>query len=464
MNFELLRKSAGTTRLILIVAGWASDAASYRHVNMPGWDVAVLWGIDAVVPDLSCLKQYRTVYLYAWSLGVFVADRLLAGAIDITSAFAINGTTLPYSDDCGIPTHIFDGTARGLTERGLSKFRMRMFDSVADYKEHASEYGAPSDIGRLRDELYYVAGECSRPSAASIDWTSVFIGRNDRIFPVGNQERAWLGKAPVQMLDAPHYIDIQDVVRRTIVNVERVGDRFSRSMGTYNAHAHAQRVIAERLVDEFMAGIPNVLDNLVEIGPGTGLLTRCWGASHRVAFATFIDLCDMADYGVASSERYFCEDAEVVMARLAATEPGTVDAVVSASAIQWFSNLDYFFSCCASVLRHGGRIAMSTFAPGNLSELHALRPDHLRYLPVDVIREILDRYFQDVRVVEDVVELDFTSPLEALRHLQLTGVTSSGHKSAIGELRRFAEAYPVNSRGRYSLSFRPIYISATKKG
>ena len=53
MKFELLRKSAGTTRLILIVAGWASDAASYRHVNMPGWDVAVVWGIDAVVPDLS---------------------------------------------------------------------------------------------------------------------------------------------------------------------------------------------------------------------------------------------------------------------------------------------------------------------------------------------------------------------------------------------------------------------------
>ena len=54
MKFELLRKSAGTTRLILIVAGWASDAASYRQLNMPGWDEAVIGGIDAVVPHISC--------------------------------------------------------------------------------------------------------------------------------------------------------------------------------------------------------------------------------------------------------------------------------------------------------------------------------------------------------------------------------------------------------------------------
>ena len=106
---------------------------------------------------------------------------------------------------------------------------------------------------------------------------------------------------------------------------------------------------------------------------------------------------------------------------------------------------------------------MSTFAPGNLCELQRLREDHLQYLPADKLQEILTPLFSRVSVEEDVVAIDFTTPLEALRHLQLTGVTVSGGRHAgIGELRRFADTFPMNSRGRYTLTFRPVYILARK--
>ncbi|MBP3298506.1 MAG: DUF452 family protein [Muribaculaceae bacterium] len=459
MKLEFTVKT-GSGKLILIAAGWGTSTAAYAHIAMPGWDVAVLWGIDDSAPDWSRLQRYHTIYLYAWSLGVSMAERSLPPSLRLTAAYAVNGTVTPYDDERGIPRDIFDGTCQRLDERNLRKFRMRMFDDISQFRIAEQSLLTPTGIDGLRDELRRVILRGS--PAYPIVWTKTFVGMRDRIFPPCNQLRAWDGVTEIIRMEEPHYIDLQRIVSMTVVNVDRVGQRFTRSLETYDAHAHAQRVIAGRLADEFMADVPSCLDRIVEIGPGTGLLTGEWARCHKAAHALYVDLGKMPHYCAAQTEEYRCCDAEVLMEELAAEAPESVDAIVSSSAIQWLSDLDYFFGCCSRALKPGGHLAMSTFAPGNLNELRALRPDHLRYLPAEKIEELLRRYFREVRVVEDTVELDFTTPLEALRHLRLTGVTASGYKTGIGELRQFAARYPQNSRKRYSLTFRPIYMSARK--
>lgn len=463
MKLEFLKQTATTNRLILIFAGWGSDACVYKGVEMPGWDVALVTGIDSEVPDTEVLHRYDTIYVYAWSLGVFVAEMLLPGRVEPVKAFAINGTPWPCDDVCGIPRSIFRGTAEGLNERSLHKFRVRMFGGVSEYKPCQHMFEHVCDIAELGSQLNFVETCSSKPDAEpSLRWTMAYVGSADRIFPPDNQCRAWQGHTEITLLEeTPHYVDLQSIVKQTIIDVNKVGRRFSRSVSTYNAHAHAQRLIAEMLASKFLTDVCPEPESVVEIGPGTGLFTHQWSKYLRPSRAMFIDLYDMPEYGVAPDETYVSEDAERVLMRLASCQAGSVDAILSASAIQWFSDFELFFRNCAQLLKPEGYLAMSTFAPGNLEELKRLRPDHLRYLTSDKLKDILSRYFKDVIVVEDTVEVEFSSPLEALRHLQLTGVTASGSRQAtVSELRRFADTYPMNERGRYTLTFRPIYLYA----
>lgn len=460
MKLQFLVRTDLTDRLILLFAGWGSDERCYAHIVMPGWDVALVSGYDGATPDFSLLTPYRTVYVYAWSLGVWAAERALPGRLEPVRAYAVNGTPWPCDDERGIPAKVFGDTAAGLSPRNLYKFRVRMCGGVSAYQAKADMFEHLQDVDALRGELEYVA---SHPNEKHLTWDGAYIGRDDRIFPALNQSEAWEGRTSVHEIPSPHYVDLQVIVSQTIVDVARVGKRFSRSLTTYDSHAHAQRLIAETLAKKAFGGDAADGGTVVEIGPGTGLFTREWSKRVSPRKVVFMDLYEMPCYGVAAEEEYMCGDAESGMQAMAEAAPASVSAIVSASAIQWFSNLPLFFANCARVLEQGGLIAMSTFAPGNLSELRRLREDHLQYVPAASLREMLERLFIDVKVEEDVVQLEFTSPLEALRHLQLTGVTVSGGKQAsVSELRRFAETFPMNPRGRYTLTFRPIYILARK--
>lgn len=460
MKFQFLVRTGHTDRLILLFAGWGSDERCYAHIGMPGWDVALVSGFDARIPDMSLLSRYRTVYVYAWSLGVWAAERMLPGRLEPVRAYAVNGTPWPCDDDRGIPAKVFEDTAAGLSSRNLYKFRVRMCGGAGSYQAKADMFEHLQDVDALRGELEFVA---SHPNERHIAWSGAYIGRDDRIFPALNQSEAWKGRTVLHEMPSPHYVDLQGIVSQTIVDVARVGKRFSRSLSTYDSHAHAQRLIAQTLAQKASGGDAVDGGTVVEIGPGTGLFTREWSKHLSPRKAVFMDLYKMPRYGVVAEEEYLCGDAESGMQAMADATPASVSAIVSASAIQWFSNLPLFFSNCARALERGGLIAMSTFAPGNLGELRRLREDHLQYVPAASLREMLEPLFRDVRVEEDVVELEFTSPFEALRHLQLTGVTvSGGWRASVSELRRFAETFPMNPRGRYTLTFRPIYIFARK--
>ena len=458
MRVEFLKHTDMADSLILLFAGWGSDRRYYEHIYMSGWDVALVSGFDAELPSLEDIQRYSTVYVFAWSLGVWAAERVLAGRLEPTRAYAVNGTPWPFDDKRGIPTGIFRNTASGLSERNLHKFRVRMCGGVAAYKEKEALFSHLTDVDTLRAELEFVA---SHPGGRHLCWDSAYVSGEDHIFPAVNQYYAWEGRVSVHKLAGAHFVDLQEIVSRVIIDVQRVGKRFARSLSTYDSHAHAQRLIAETLAAKtFSGGEPSDTDTIVEIGPGTGMFTREWRKYVSPANAVFMDLYDMPKYGVAEREKYICGDAEKNIREL---EPESVSAIVSGSAIQWFRNLPLFFANCRRALRSGGLIAMSTFAPGNLCELQRLREDHLQYLPADKLQEILTPLFSRVSVEEDVVAIDFTTPLEALRHLQLTGVTVSGGRHAgIGELRRFADTFPMNSRGRYTLTFRPVYILARK--
>ena len=110
MKVEFIHKAKENSRLILIFTGWSAEPRLHANVSHDTWDVAVVYDYsDLTLPD-AILDGYYTVYVFAWSLGVFAAERTLDPR-RITAAYAINGTPVPVSDSHGIPGEIVLGTA-----------------------------------------------------------------------------------------------------------------------------------------------------------------------------------------------------------------------------------------------------------------------------------------------------------------------------------------------------------------
>ena len=71
-----------------------------------------------------------------------------------------------------------------------------------------------------------------------------------------------------------------------------IKQRFARSLATYNDNAVIQQDIAARLLDELISAAGNRYDNILEVGCGSGLLTRM--LSSKVEYGNLL-LNDLVD-------------------------------------------------------------------------------------------------------------------------------------------------------------------------
>ena len=474
MKVEFIHKAKENSRLILIFTGWSAEPRLYANVSHDTWDVAVVYDYsDLTLPD-AVLDGYYTVYVFAWSLGVFAAERTLDPR-RITAAYAINGTPLPVSDTHGLPVEIFMGTADNLTPENLYRFRRRMMPDKETLNRCFPAEENAEQTEYLRKGLYTVASsapKCASEEAWRLPWTRAYISANDRIFPPENMRRCWAIDPDVQTVetDWAHYTDIGLVIRSVIADTITISRHFSNASDSYDTHAIAQNMAAIRLASlikahleenrkrQQISGVAEITGtdcgvsgvSTLEIGPGTGLFTKEYGSLLSPARAEFVDIADIPRFGVAPEEHYHKCDAELWLA----DEGEEYDWILSASAIQWFADIPRFLHECSRHLRPGGRIAMSTFLPGNMGELDEFRPVPLRYPGAAELQEWLDRDFEDILVEEDEIKVEFRSVRDMMMHLKHTGVTGSAPSPglSISALRRLR-----------TLTYRPVYFTAKAK-
>lgn len=456
----------GNSRLILIFAGWGSDPVLYEDIQRRGWDTLVVWDYRDPTFPFELLNDYTTVYVYAWSMGVWAAEPVLS-RISPTAAFAVNGTASPRSDAEGIPKAVYDGTLETLSERNLLKFRLRM----AGDRERAAqleELLPHSDIEELREELDVIRRTGAHSEESTL-WTRAYIGRGDRIFPPSAQNVHWKRRG-TEIIEAtlPHYWPLAAIVAATIADPGKVGEHFRQATATYDSHADAQRLIADRLTSI----IGSVIDPVavsgtsrrsLEIGSGTGLLTRLYGPLLHPSEATFVDLYPLPRYHIAPCEHYVTADAEEwidTMARqTAAGNADRWDWLLTASVIQWFANQERFFRNAAEVILPGGSLFAATFTRGNLHELDAVRPSPLVYRTADELTSMASRYFSEVNTWEEEIRLRFPGVREALLHIKHTGTAGSGE--AVG-VHRLLDGLHREADGSTSLTYKVLYIHAAR--
>ena len=456
MKIEFLKKESENTRLILIFAGWSAGPEIGRGIDIAGWDVAVVHDFTSFEFDKASLEEYYTIYLFAWSLGIYASAFVLPSE-KITAAFAVNGTLSPVDDELGIPLAIFKGTADNLTPRNLMKFRMRMMADRQEWERNACLFDAEPDetrINNLQRQLFnFIESTRREETPVELPWVRAYLSEGDRIFPADNMHRAWQKEPDVQIVETEggHFPDLKAIVEGVISDSRKVSEKFTKASVSYDTNAIAQYSIAIHLASKLMSASAGRVGSVLEIGCGTGLFTREYAPQLKPEAITFVDIIRTGPFGVADTEEYVTADAEDWL-------PGQTrqwDAIVSASCMQWFADPERFLHECFLHLRPGGVLAVSTFLPGNLGELDELRPSPLLYPSSESLCRWLEKDFEDVSVESGEIRVEFQSVREMLMHLKHTGVAGS---SASGG-RRLSDYSHLRN-----LTYLPVYLTARKPG
>ncbi len=192
-------------KLILFFNGWGMDELVVSHLGSEDFDVCIFYHYDEDFGfDKDILKNYKEIYLIAWSMGVWSAAKSLQEInIHFNKSIAINGTLSPVNDSFGIPKDIFKGTIEHFSERNKQKFDRRMLGSKEDFQRFRDIPNSRTLVNQLSElELIY---KLAKDKAINFSLDKAIIGTRDLIFPTQNQINFWSKKTEVKEIDSAHF-------------------------------------------------------------------------------------------------------------------------------------------------------------------------------------------------------------------------------------------------------------------
>lgn len=250
-----------------------------------------------------------------------------------------------------------------------------------------------------------------------------------------------------------------------MIDKQLITRRFSRAVESYNREAVAQKRIVCRMSDMLEHHLSRPCGRVLEIGSGTGFLTRRLVEMFHPKELVLNDICqemsvcftDLLENGQAT---FWAGDAETL------SFPGDQDLIVSCSALQWFVSPEQFFARCHVLLRAKGCFAFTTFGKDNLKEIASVAGSGLHYRSLEELKETLCMHYEIVDACEERICLTFDTPLQVLYHLKHTGVSAVRQLAwTKRNLQDFCDKYVrLFSDGHsVTLTYHPIYIIAKKK-
>ena len=451
-------------RLILFFAGWGMDASVFPALSKPGYDILLVYDYRDDDFDESVLEGYDEICVLAWSLGVWHADRFISShsRLPITRTVAVNGTLRPINGSLGIPPRIYDLTALLPDERALAKFYRRICGGQGAM-EQLMPVMPQRHLDELRDELLAVRERI--PADGNIDtsnWDEIYLSDNDLIFPFDNMKRAWESAgARVRILAGAHHaVDFARFITAAFVDKELVGGRFASAASSYEREAEVQRKVAETLLESARPALAGTGHSVLEIGSGTGVLTKLY---QPMLSGAHISLWDLAPAAITATQGNTVGikacDAEIELRRLPAS---SVDLLFSSSTIQWFNSPRRFIRDVVRVLSPGGCAFISCYIDGTIPQL-AMLPgaSSLHYPLLDDVLQSLDGAACDTFSRE--FALSFGSGAEALAHMRATGVNSIARKAmSVADTRRLMRMLEIG--GKAILTFNTRFIIIRKHG
>jgi malonyl-ACP O-methyltransferase BioC len=244
------------------------------------------------------------------------------------------------------------------------------------------------------------------------------------------------------------------------INNKHIKKQFEKSMKVYDKNASVQKLMGDKLLFE-LSKISTSFDNILEIGSGTGLLTKKF--IKILNFKTYF-ANDLVEKSKNYIQRIIPEVKFLGGNALKIRPSKKIDLIISNAAFQWFDNLDKAIDILKLSLSQNGIIAFTTFSPENFKELTSITGLTLKYKTKDEIIEILKNHNFEILYNEEFYQrLEFKTPLELLAHLKNTGVNSLSEKVwTVKKVKDFCDKF-AKKYTKTELTYTPIIIIARKK-
>lgn len=240
--------------------------------------------------------------------------------------------------------------------------------------------------------------------------------------------------------------------------------RFSSAVLDYDQQATAQQMIHQRLISLLAQIQHRHFADVLEIGCGTGGLTKLLMQYLQAEYWELNDLCDMQAHlqeYLPKPFQFHCGDAETL------SFEKKYDLIASASVVQWFADKAGFIERSPLWLKKHGFLLFSTFTSNNLKQIKTLTGVGLNYPTIDDWKGWLSPKFEILTLEQSEIVLYFEDPLAVLKHLKQTGVTATQqHGWTKGQLQVFCQQYQqnyTNSQQKIELTYSPLYILARLK-
>ncbi len=242
---------------------------------------------------------------------------------------------------------------------------------------------------------------------------------------------------------------------------QRISDAFGAAAGRYDDHAGPQRQAAGLVADLAERQRPGGVARILEIGCGTGLLTReiqrRWPGAELIATDLSPSMLDRAAAGGHVAGRFLPMDGEQP-----AFDGPWFDLILSSLAFQWFDDLGAAIGRLHGLLRPGGSLIFSTMGRGSFAGWRAAHarcgqvagvPD---YPDLAALRQLLSVY-DDAFAFDEAVPLAGQGARALLAHLKGIGAVVPGEGRqplTASALRAVMAAYDAaGGRDAYELLF-----------
>ena len=204
--------------------------------------------------------------------------------------------------------------------------------------------------------------------------------------------------------------------------------RFDKFLNTYDNYAFVQKKVAQKLIRFLQKD--EEFKTILEIGCGTGIYSKKLVSHIKYQNIILNDLCDSKNYvSQIEKSKFIIEDMDTF-------EYKKYSLITSSSVFQWSKNLDQLLD---KISIAGDRLLFSIYVDGNLLEIENFFGVGLKYSNHQDILKKLKKNFKFVKYKVENIVLEFTTPLEALKHLKYTGVTGIRKNIEITKIRNFKE-------------------------
>lgn len=204
MNYQLIKSTNSTNKMVLFFVGWGMDAHLFASFVPKNYDLLVIYNYSDLTFDDTILADYTELKVIAWSMGVWAASQLLQSKdYPINEKIAINGTHFPVDDEKGIPTIIAKGTLNNLNEATLVKFHRRMC-GTSETLETFNKHKSTRNLNDLTIELKNIYLKAGKLAISDLSWNRIYVGNKDLIFAPQNQLNAWKNTTTT-VVDEAHY-------------------------------------------------------------------------------------------------------------------------------------------------------------------------------------------------------------------------------------------------------------------